>query len=176
MNWEKLKSDIAAAASTVFSSLMSQNASEHFYVFALYTDEDGYTVEPAANSVEQYEAILARTGEVDPLQRAAYKWSTAEWAYEAWGADVFTGIYRELEKHRDTLPKTPEAFAAYKKSLHACMTGALGRVELFGERRNEVALFISSSDDDEAFELENWSAKELNSEEVYRSFLERYGA
>ena len=175
MNWEKLKSDIAEAATTVFTSLMSQHPSEHFYAFALYTDEDGYTVMPSANSVEQYAAILAKTRAVDPLDRASYQWSTAEWAYEAWGAEAFTGIYRELEHHRQTRPKTDEAYAEYKRSLHACMTGALARVGLFADRGGDVVLFISSSDDDEAFELENGSAKELNSEAVYRSFLERYG-
>lgn len=175
MNWEQLKSDIAATASTVFRALMAQNPSEHFYAFALYTDEDGYTVMPSANSIEQYDAIVAKRRAVDPLDRAAYKWSTAEWAYEAWGAEAFTGIYRQLENHRSTMPKTPEGYAAYKKSLHECMTGALAGVELFADRGDEVVIFISSSDDDEAFDLENWSAKQLNSEAVCRWFLERYG-
>jgi hypothetical protein len=175
MNSEKLTSDIAATASTVFASLMSQHASEYFYAFALYTDEDGYTVMPSANSVERYEAIVARKRAVDPRHRAAYKWSTAEWAYEAWGAEAFTGIYRSLEQHRATMPTTDGARSAYKKSLHACMTDALARVGRLAGRGEEVVLFISSSSDDEAFELENWSAKELNSEAVYRSFLGRYG-
>lgn len=42
-----------------------------------------------------------------------------------------------------------------------------------GETRNEVVLFVSISDDDRAIQLENDSAKTLNSPAAYQEFVER---
>ncbi len=175
MDWEKLTSDVVTAATAAFGSLISEKSDEHFYAFALYTDEDAGTIMPSANSIEQYEAILRDRGGQYP---AVYKWSTAEWAYEAWNAKLFAGIYRDLENHRKTLPESEEAYASYKNSVHECMIAALKRMDengFFAKGRENITLFISSSDDDEAFDMENQSAKRLNPEQVYKPFLVRYG-
>lgn len=184
MDWEKLTSDVAAAATTAFGSLISEKAGEHFYAFALYTDEYAETISPSANSTERHEAKLRDTGETDELQIAAYKWATAEWAYEAWKSALFTGIYRDLEKHRKTLSNSEADHASYKHSVHECMIAALKRMDEDGffakgaksaKGREDITLFISSSFDDEAFDLENQSAKRLNAEQIYLPFLKRYG-
>lgn len=179
MDWEKLTSDVVVAASAAFGSLISEKSDEHFYAFALYTDEYAETLESSANSIEQYEAKLRKTGETDEMQIAGYKWATAEWAYEAWNADLFTKVYRELENYRKTLPDSEVAYASYKNSVHECMIAALKRMDengFFAKGRENITLFISSSDDDEAFDMENQSAKRLNPEQVYTPFLVRYGA
>lgn len=195
MDWEKFVSDVAAAATAAFSSVMSENASERFYAFALYTDGDGETIGPSANSIERHEAVLDKTGETDALSIAAYKWATAEWAYEAWKGEFFKGVYRDLANHRNALPKvdvececTPgvvvtisglpdEIAESYKRAVHQSMIAALKRMDedgFFAQGRDDVTLFVSSSDDDEAFDLENESAQQLNPERVYLPFLERY--
>lgn len=179
MDWESLTQAVVEAVRTAFGSLIAEKADEHFYAFALYTDEYAETVMPSANSVERYEANLRDAGEIDQLQIACYKWGTAEWAYEAWGSSAFTQIYRDLAGHRRTMPDTDEAWADYRQSVHECMISALERLHtegFFAERRDDVTLFISSSDDDDAFEMENESAKRLNSEQVYTPFRVRYGA
>ena len=157
---------------------MSEKSDEHFYAFALYTDEDAGTIMPSANSIEQYEAKLRKTGETDEQTVAWYKWGTAEWAYEAWNAKLFTGIYRELENHRKTLPESEVDYASYKNSVHECMIAALKRMDengFFAKGRENITHFISSSDEDEAFDMENQSAKRLNPEQVYTPFWVRYG-
>ena len=133
---------------------------------------------PSANSIEQHEAKILKRGETDQLSIAAFKWSTAEWAYEFWKAELFTGIYKELEKYRKSLPDTKSEEESYKNSVHQCMIAALKQMKERGFFKNiseNVVIFISSSNDDEAFDLENYSAKELNSEAAYLSFIERYG-
>jgi Domain of unknown function (DUF4303) len=175
MDWEKLTADVVAATTAAFGSLMSEKSDEHFYAFALYTDEYAETISPSANSIERFEAILRDRGGQYP---AVYKWGTAEWAYEAWHSELFTGIYRDLEKHRKTLPESEEGFASYKTSVHECMISALKRMDengFFAKGREDITLFISSSDDDDAFDMENQSAKRLNPERVYMPFLKRYG-
>lgn len=178
MDWEKLTADVVLAASAAFGSLVSEKSDEHFYAFALYTDEDAFTIEPSANSIERYEAKLRDTGETDELQIASNKWATAEWAYEGWNADLFTQIYLDLENHRKTLPQSEVDYALYKNSVHECMISALKRMDengFFAKGRENIVLFISSSDDDEAFDMENRSARQLNPERVYMPFLKRYG-
>lgn len=178
MDWEKLTADVVAAATAAFSSLIFEKSDEHFYAFALYTDEYAETISPSANSIERYEAKLRDTGETDELQVAAYKWVTAEWAYEAWNSKLFAGIYRDLQQYRNSLPKYEVDYASYKNSVHECMIAALKQMDkngFFARGRENITLFISSSDDDEAFEMENESAKLLNPEQIYLPFLKRYG-
>ena len=178
MDWEKLTADVVAATTAAFGSLMSERSGEHFYAFALYTDEFAETISPSANSVERFEAKVRDTGETDELQIACYRWSSAEWAYEAWYSDSFAGIYRDLERHRKSLPDSELALASYKKSVHECMISALERMDengFFSNRREEITLFITSSCDDEAFVMENESAKRLNKDQIHLPFLNRYG-
>ena len=175
MDWEKLTADVVAATTAAFGSLISEKSDEHFYAFALYTDGDAETILPSANSLERYEAILRDRG---GQYAAVWKWGTAEWAYEAWNAKLFTGIYRDLDKHKKTLQESEVVFASYKNSLHECMISALKRMDengFFAKGREDITLFISSSDDDEAFDMENQSAKRLNPEQIYLPFLKRYG-
>lgn len=175
MDWEKLTADVVVAATAAFGSLMSEKSDEHFYAFALYTDEYAETISPSANSIERYEAKLRGKGK---QYTAIYKWETAEWAYEAWKSELFKGIYRDLEKHRKTLPESKSDHKSYKSSVHKCMISALKRMDengFFKNGRKDIVLFISSSDDDEAFDMENKSARQLNPKPVYLPFLKRYG-
>lgn len=178
MDWKKLTNDVVAAASAAFASLRSEKPNEHFYVFSLYTDSDAWTILPSANSIEKYEAILRKTRETNEKQIAYSKWATAEWAYEAWGKKLFTGIYRELEDHRKSLPQSEKDDEAYKHSVHECMISALKQMDedgVFAKGRETIVLYVSSSDGDEAFDLENQSVKRLNPKEIYLPFLKRYG-
>ena len=178
MDWERLTSDVVAAASFSFQSLISEHPEERFYAFALYTDEYAETVEPSANSVEQFEAKVRARDATDESEVACYQWATAEWAYERRNADLFTSVYRDLANHRGTLSSSEADYASYKKSVHECMISALKQMDengFFAKGRENITLFISSSDDDEAFDMENRSAQRLNPEPIYRSFLERYG-
>jgi hypothetical protein len=175
MDWEKLTTDVVAAATAAFVLLISEKSDEHFYAFALYTDEYAETISPSANSIERYEAKLRDRGGQYP---AVYKWGTAEWAYEAWNVELFTGIYRDLEEHRETLPESEAGYAAYRNSVHECMISALKRMDengFFANGRENITLFISSSDNDEAFDMENQSAKQLNPPQIFTAFLQRYG-
>ena len=177
LNKEELTKDIAAAARSSFAELLAQHGDEAFYAFALYTDGDCYTVVPAANSVEQYRAKIARTGKTDPRQLAYYKWASAEWAYESFAADPFNAICDQLSEACGAVSSDATAFAAFKADVHEAMIEALKRLDeedFFGERRNGCVLFITSSDYDEAKAMEDRSADALNPPETYAAFQKRY--
>lgn len=177
MNREALAQDILAAARTAFSTLLAQHDNETFYAFALYTDEDCYTVVPAANSLEQYQAKIAKTGDTDPAQLAYYKWASAEWAYESFAADPFDAICERLRHACDAVSDDEAAFSAFKADVHHAMIDALQRLDdtgFFGERRHTCVLFITSSDYDEAVAMEDRSASMLNPPEIQAAFQKRY--
>lgn len=57
------------------------------------------------------------------------------------------------------------------------MTKALASLDeegFFGALRNQIVLFISSSDYDESIDMENRSAQVLNTAENYEAFLKCY--
>lgn len=177
LNREALTKDIAAAARASFSALLAQHGDETFYAFALYTDEDCYTVVPAANSWEQYRKKVGEANETDPAELAYYQWASAEWAYESFAANPFNAICKQLRESCGSASGDAVAFAAFKADVHRAMTDALRYLDeegFFGERRNASVLFITSSDYDEAEAMENRSANALNSPEIVAAFHKRY--
>lgn len=176
MNWTDLTQRIAAAARISFSDLMDRNKEESFYAFALYTDADCYTVLPSANSIEKHSEKLSTAGVDDPAGKAGYQWYIGEWAYEAWKGEAFTAICRDLSA-ASQLACEAGLFAGFRQQVHASMIEAMALLDgegLFGAARNKAVIFISSTDYDEAFALENSSAEVLNLPEVCQKFLQRY--
>lgn len=176
MDWKELTKDIVTAARTSFSELLARHGDETFYAFVLYTDEDCWTVVPAANSLEQHRAKFAGSGDADPKTLAYYKWASAEWAYEAYEADAFNAICTRLRDACGSV-SDDEAFDAFKANVHNAMIDALKALDdegFFGKGRDNAVLFITSSDDDGSKAMEDRSARLLNPPEIYEPFLRRY--
>jgi hypothetical protein len=174
VNWTDLEDDIYAEGKGVFERLQRAHPDEQFYAFSLYTDSDGITVCPAANSTHGLVRIL-KAAEVEPGSRDAayYHWATAEWPYESWDAQAFNDICRRLREDQEN--EDPDAFVAH---LVKAMTNALARLREDGvfEHGEDDAptLFVSMSDDDRAEDIEDESAKVLNTPAAYARFASRY--
>lgn len=178
LDWTELTGRIAAAARTCFTDLIERRKDEDFYAFALYTDADCYTVLPSANTIEKCNEKLLKAGVGDPAEMAGYRWYIGEWAYEAWKGDVFNAICRDLSAASQAACEAG-SFARFRQQLHASMTEAMALLDgenLFRPAGSETVLFLSSTDSDEAFALENSTAQVLNSAEAYQKFLRRYAA
>lgn len=176
VDWIDLTERMVAASRVSFADVMERKMGERFYAFILYTDGDCYTVVPSANSIDQHQQKLAKHGIDDPQNMAGYKWSIGEWAYEAWKAEAFDAICQDVSAASQSAYENA-AFPEFRQQLHACMINALAVLDaegFFGPRRNEMVLFISSTDQDEAIHLENSSAQSLNPPEIYEEFLKRY--
>lgn len=175
MDEKKLIQDIVIATKSAFNRLIQNHIEEHFYVFILYTDEDCITVLPAANSIETLnKKILDLKLSDDEI--AEFKWSSAEWGYEAVYDEEFIPICNYLKNESLKLTDSDE-FKKFKKKVLLCMEEALKSIDnegFFDERRKDLVLYISSSNDEESYELENESAKNLNSQEKYLEFLDRF--
>jgi hypothetical protein len=174
--WIDLTKRIAAASAASFSDLLAERRGEHFYAFVLYTDSDCYTVLPSANSMEKHREKVSKEAISDATSMAGYQWSIGEWAYEAWRSEGFEEICRDLSAASQAACEKGE-FPEFKRQVHASMIQALASLDemgFFGPIRNEIVIFISSTDGDESIELENGSAKMLNPPGMYEEFLNRF--
>lgn len=177
MNWTELTHKITNAARAAFLAMQSEAKGEKFYVFALYTDADCYTVGVTANSIQKHEEKMAEEGISDTQEALGYKWYTGEWFYEAWGDDGFQSICEELSEASNAASNEGR-FLEFKQNVHSCMIKCLAdldRDRIFQEREDAV-LLISSTDNDESEILENESAKQLNDRRLAELFLGRYNS
>ncbi|THJ30303.1 DUF4303 domain-containing protein [Lampropedia aestuarii] len=174
--YNNLVNDIIEATKYTLSQLKNNHQNENIYAFILYTDNDCYTILPAANSLEMYEKKI-KDDEVDDEQELiAYKWSSAEWAYESLYDEKFSKISIQLSE-ASTQASASNKFEEFKIYVHNCMINALKSLDeggFFENPRKNLTLFISSSEYDESIEMENSSAKILNPPEIYKSFLDRH--
>jgi hypothetical protein len=164
MDWDKIERDIHQASSATFAELIGQTAGGKIYAFCLYTDSDGGSVVPSANSEAGYRDALEAAGECTDLDRRYYRWAPEEWKYCGFGGNRFNAISRTLFASAD-LDHTAKA-----------MVRALDRLrgdEAYTRLAEPPILFISASDDDRARSLENQSAQTLNSPERASIFLGR---
>ena len=173
VNFATLQKKIANAARKAFKEIQNDHPGERFYAFALYTDDGAMTVEPAANSEE---ALESSAEEYDESPDTGWlRWGTAEWAYEGEGGDHFNDVYDALNVKNPYDNKDPKAFGVFKQNLFETMILALKSLDdegFFGtgKDREAVTLFCSVSDSEDAEDLEDQSAKRLNSKAVYKRF------
>lgn len=174
MNTQDLIEHIAQATASVFSALKSEHPNEHFYAFALYTDSSAMSVLAAGNSEQALEDILKNADDRSPESDAYYRWASSEWAYEAFHGAEFKGVSKTVRESPDR-----SNFSKFKADVHAAMIEALRKVDAdgvfgTGADRENIIIFVTITDDDNAEQLENDSAKLLNSPAAYQRFLNRY--
>lgn len=101
------------------------------------------------------------------------KWSPDEWGYfdgkNSQLAEISKLLYDKEEENSEEYEKHSalffEAVISALKNLIAAKT--------FGSNADEITCFISMSDDERTYEIEDYSARLLNSERVSQAFLER---
>ena len=169
--FEELKSLLKEAINEDYNSLLKLCGNESPYCCALVTDSDATTLFFAVNTREKFNEKTVKVGE---KYQAYYKWTPAEWAYGDQLSDK-----KMISKVSDVLAEKSEEeevrnnFLSFETGLYECMTTALK--ELSEESSfSKMVKFISISDDKRARNVENYSAKLLNSEIVYSDFAKRF--
>jgi hypothetical protein len=83
----RLADQVYKACKAEFSALISAHPDQHFYAFALWTDDSLQFLHPAANTEEALTATVRRyREEVDPRYgnistRAGMRWSYGDWGF-----------------------------------------------------------------------------------------------
>lgn len=161
---------------------------EKMYAMALVTDEDCISLYLAANTFEflrkkdlanlTFMKPYLSEDEIEGVQNGSYsltKWIPAEWGYSGEQKGDLTEISRLL--FEQGVNHAPAEYEKKKTLFFETVISMLKRViaeNLFGDPTNDITFFVTLSDGDGIYELENRSAQQLNSAEVYEQFLHRH--
>lgn len=185
--FKELEGMIQKAVKKDVESILKKIGEERIYAVALVTDSDCITLYLALNT---YEYMKKRDEEyiqkyVDVWTKeyiksiregsiSLTKWIPADWGYSDGKNSELNNISKLLYVKEES---NPEEYARYKGLFFETVTSAFKHLiesKIFGENSEEIIYFISISDDEGIYEIENYSAKLLNSEEVYEKFLKRH--
>ena len=177
---------IEQAVKTDMEQIRKEIGEEKIYAVALVTDSDCITLFLALNTYEfmrkkdakYLEMMYVYLSEEDIKNVKEGTASLTKWTPDEWGysdgknsrlAEISKLLYdqeevnsKEYEKHNALFF---EAVTSAFKNLIAANT--------FGNNSDEITYFISMSDDERTYEIEDFSAKLLNSENVCQTFLKR---
>ncbi len=164
--FDQVRAMLKSAIRTSFDTLRAKYPKQTFYAFALY-DAEGTGPSPAANSLQKWRKRVENEGVAEDDERFLYRWSTAEWAYEAAECEPFQPVWEvlEAEKPDDHLAFRVESFGA---SIFALKE--LSEEGYFDLESGRVTVFFSLSDDNDAVWLERESARRANPPVVFAAF------
>ncbi len=156
-----LADGIREAVEKDLHEVFSQIGDEHIYTVALVADRYCCSLFLAVNTIEYLENECEEPDDV-------CKWHPDEWGYSDGHGSELVKLSRLLWENHNNFPG--EAF--FIDALITAMK-QLKETGIFGERTDEITFFVSMSDDEEAENLEDFSAKQLNSFELADEFLNR---
>ena len=181
-----LSQEIQLAVEKDVKKIFREIGEEKVYAIALVTDSDCITLYMAINTYEylkkkdeQYIKMLEGTVAEEKIKRVKEgsdsftKWIPAEWGYSDGKNSELTKIGRKLYKKEKS---NPTEYAQYKSLFFETVTSSFKEIiekKIFGTNDEETTYFISISDGEGIYEIENYSAKLLNSDTIYEQFLNR---
>lgn len=185
--FESIEPKIYKAIKKDIKYILKKIGNEKIYSIALVTDEDCVSLYLAANTSEslrkrdldnlKFMKQYLSEDEIRGVENGSYsltRWIPAEWAYSDDESSGLTKISRLLLEREANNP------TEYEKNKHLffeTITSVLKRLmkeNMFGSYTNDITFFITLSDGDGIYEIENHSAQQLNSAEVYEKFLHRH--
>jgi Domain of unknown function (DUF4303) len=174
---DHLADHVHAALKAAFTEVIRTNPGQHFYAFAVFTDDSLQFIHPAANTEEALTATVQRYKETVDLKygststRAGMRWSYGDWGHFAnFGEEHFVEINEALIENIDG---PDEEFEARIDALWAAVLSGFQRLEkdrFFGSgpgRSKITLLFVGDLDG----ELVNSWVSALNPPDVADGFI-----
>lgn len=154
---------------------ITKNSTEQIYAFCLFTDSDWIGVNAAANTKEHFDVVLSNLDDDEKEYPQEFQWSFSEWKYDYLDNENFTAFFSAQIKKHDAC----NDFKAFKSDTYNAMLRVLKKLDQEGvfnkhSSRDDIVIYISTTNDEEAFDIENKSAEELNSNNIYEDFFNRY--
>lgn len=184
--FKELGNRIQQAVEKEVKKILKEVGEERIYAVALVTDSDCITLYLALNTYEymkkkdeEYIELLQDDLSKEDIKNvregssSLTKWIPDEWGYSDGKNSALNKISELLYAKEEA---NSEEYEKYTELFFETVTSALKHSiesRIFGENSEEITYFISMSDDDRTYEIENYSAKLLNSENVYEEFLKR---
>ncbi|MBD5465424.1 MAG: DUF4303 domain-containing protein [Lachnospiraceae bacterium] len=185
--FKDLGDKIQQAIKKDIQSILQEIDEERIYSVALVTDSDCITLYLAINT---YEYMQKEDEKYIKMNQSSFseeiikkmqegtinlsKWIPAEWGYSDGKNSELTQISKLLYEKEKSL--NVEEYPRYMELFFETITHAFKHLiesKTFGEKIDEITFFISMSDDERTPEIENYSAKLLNSKNLYEEFLKR---
>lgn len=184
--FKELLNKIEEAMKCDVKEVLKEIGDEKIYAVALVTDSDCITLYLALNT---YEYMKKRDGEYiemlkDDLSEEEIKniregtasltrWTPDEWGYSDGRNSKLAKISELLYAKEES---NSEEYAKHSAFFFETVTSAFKNLiesKIFGEDSEKITYFISMSDDERTPEIEDYSARLLNPENVYKDFLNR---
>lgn len=185
--FKDLGDKIQQAIKKDIQSILKEIDEERIYSVALVTDSDCITLYLAINT---YEYMQKEDEKYIKMNQSSFseeiikkmqegtinlsKWIPAEWGYSDGKNSELTQISKLLYEKEKSL--NVEEYPRYMELFFETIIYAFKQLiesKIFGEKIEEITFFISMSDDERTPEIENYSAKLLNSKNLYEEFLKR---
>ena len=177
--FDRLEKELISAICVDFNKLAELIKGECLYAVSLVTDscfDSIYlglsTEESLLRKIEKYQ----EKREVSENMKAYLRWTPAEWRYD--NSDIQNSLLPKVSNIlRDKKLETTSEFESMFYETLERVIQILYQEGLFSNKItcDQLTLFISMSDDDRALEIENYSARILNSSDVYEMFIKRFG-
>jgi hypothetical protein len=193
-----LRREIKEAARRAFSLVREHRPGETFYAFALYSDSDGGSACPAANTEEAFhrclkkyepyrketEAVLATSGMTYADYKNYYRWGVCEWEYCPCCptcADQFSQAWDLINATDNYDRDDPSGFVSFKAKVYGSMMLGLRDLEVegffeAGSRRESVILLCDILGDRDGLWLAMKSAQLLNPPHLLERFWPQWMA
>ena len=184
--FNNLNQEIQLAVEKDVKKIFCEIGEEKVYAIALVTDSDCITLYMAINTYEymkkkdeQYIKMLEGRVPEEKIKRVKEgsdsftKWIPAEWGYSDDKNSELTKISRKLYQKEEA---NPTEYAQYKSLFFETVTSSFKEIiekNIFGTNAEETTYFVSISDGEGIYEIENYSAKLLNSDTIFEQFLNR---
>ena len=191
--FKNLANSIEQAVKKDIEKILKEVGNERIYSVALVTDSDCITLYMAINTYEymqkkdeqyksnkQYMKMLKKSLSKEKMKSildstvSLTKWIPDEWGYSTGKGSNLVDISKILCEKEEAL--STEERLQYRELFFEYVTFALKNLielDIFGSNSEEITFFISVSDDENLTEIENYSAKLLNSSRLYEQFLKR---
>ncbi|GAB0168349.1 DUF4303 domain-containing protein [Lysinibacillus sp. CTST325] len=176
--FKELEKKMVNAIKNDFKEMLHFIGDERIYAVCFVTDSEARTTFFVANT---YEYIEKRDQEyIEKGWESAYdelKWDPSDWGYgnSHFQSDASMSVASYLSEKREDIEE--EIFDGFEEKLHTTMISVLDNLhneKVFCQNKDDITVFISMSDDERTEEVENYSARSLNSEKVYNEFLKRF--
>ncbi len=160
-----LKAELKKAISKHYSTLKLQFPMEEFYGYSLYSSDDISSLGPVANRLS---VIEEKTSDSDYFY---YKYSADEWS--DWDDfELFEEVNSIIAQFYNEKKDCFDEFRDYILNTSLQVMKELEQEGLFGLKNDERFLVIWISDSSD--EIINISAKQLNTQKVYKEFASEF--
>lgn len=158
--YQELAETVRNAVIKDLSDILNQTADESIYAVALVTDSNCCSLFLAVNTVEYL------NNETDEPEEC--KWHPDEWGYSDGHGSELVKLSALLWENYCNFPGEAFFFNALISAMKQLKESGFLR-----EHADEITFFVSISDDENAGNLEDLSAKQLNSPVLASTFLNR---